>query len=178
MLFCFCNGEVIAVIKKKLKDTFNLSHGRPPNDLMRSRSNTLATTCALTSVNLNGNSQALAAAISDRFDIAKQPYNHSDGPQIRPVGRASNCSSLITTVTCNSGSSPVQTAAMTCLSTSHESGPLLSQQVPASAIAAQADRLDARLSIEKTFQGQEEIVSLLHNRGRQHALTTSFSVST
>lgn len=42
LLFCFCNGEVITVIKKKLKDTFNSNHHHPGNgDLNNHRRNTL-----------------------------------------------------------------------------------------------------------------------------------------
>lgn len=41
LLFCFCNGEVITVIKKKLKDTFNLNHHSSGNGDLNARRNTL-----------------------------------------------------------------------------------------------------------------------------------------
>lgn len=41
LLFCFCNGEVITVIKKKLKDTFNLNHHNSGNGDLNGRRNTL-----------------------------------------------------------------------------------------------------------------------------------------
>lgn len=48
MLFCFCNGEVINAIKRKLRDSFKFHSrfGRDMHQPMRSRSNTTCTTAA------------------------------------------------------------------------------------------------------------------------------------
>lgn len=185
MLFCFCNGEVITVIKKKLKNTFNLSHRGPANDLLRSRSNTLATTYAPSSINLNGNScLQFSAGSDDRLNTPPmrplQPLGVASQCPAKQMGRTSNCSSLLTTITCNSSSSPAQSATITCLSTSNESGNLFSQ-TPLNSLPLSS--INGKISIEGSLQEEEEeettaMIPTSCQPTPACATTTSFSVST
>lgn len=131
MLFCFCNGEVMSVIKKKIKSTFNLKGGPHFNDnyylsnnnynnVMRSRSNTVITTTAqlnfkapLNSVSATTTTTSLHNAGLRSSSIAYLEHSSKASPMSlnqKPIyhqsnGTASNSGSVLTNIT----ASPLQT---------------------------------------------------------------------
>lgn len=100
MLFCFCNAEVIAVIRKKLKDTCSFSASS-------SRAGYLA---GFVQARLSRfEKPSKRAQIS--AGVPKQPHQHQNVANGTSGTKGSNCSSLMTTLAASPVHSQTQPAA-------------------------------------------------------------------
>lgn len=149
LLFCFCNGEVITVIKKKLKDTFNSNHHR--NGDLNARRNT-AFKLNNSNTTISNTLRSVISSSSNGDIMQHQNNNQQQLIQLhqQPILTAmtnnknssnspSNRSSLITTVT----ASPILVAATTNLQgVNGSTGTLMSDKEVLSATGSEGAKVN------------------------------------
>lgn len=199
MLFCFCNGEVITVIKKKLKDTFNLSHPSSSSvaggDQMRRRSANYNTSIQHNNNNNNTNGSHTIRSVISASASNGDLVQHQQVPSATMAlsGRRSNgtngsnnsqSSSLLTTVTT---ASPIHSA-VNSTPKAHNSI-AIQQQQPNSPGKKKIETPSSTVVLMSQVKNQpigqhriepEEAASLLQNRHsgvNTSTVTTSFFVA-
>lgn len=194
MLFCFCNAEVITVIKKKLKDTFNLKSSnfkrqKRLNSASGAGNGPYSTTTTLVNnchFNDNNNGARSLKSVISSADLLAQPQSQL-GRSNGTNSNNSNSSSLMTTVT----ASPIQVAL-----SSAAMGSLL-RDPKATSNNNNNNNIDSKLETAVSDLGQplasnnnnnnnrrpslgldkEETVNLLQHQDHTCSVTTSFSVA-